>query len=118
MYMLKVDGVIEVPTPSSYIVDMMEISKAERNALGTMVKDFIAMKTKLNVSWKSLTQAELMTLTNIKRKPSFRLEYYSMETGKIESGHFYVGDLNANAMRFKNGTVDRWLDITMNFVEM
>ena len=117
MYMLKVDGVT-VPTPSGYSSDMMEISHAERNAVGTMVKDFIAMKNKLNVSWKMLTQEQLKILGVIKRKPSFILEYYSMETGKMEFGNYYVGDLKANAMRFKDGEVDKWLDITMNFIEL
>lgn len=117
MYILKADGIV-LPTPTDYAQGMMELSKADRNALGTMVKDFIAMKTKLDITWKFLTQKEMAILTAVKRKPSFTLEFISFETGKIATGQFYAGDLGSNAMQFKNGKVDNWLDTTMNFIEM
>lgn len=117
MYMLKTDGII-LPTPTSYMPGMMEISKADRNALGTMVKDFIAMKNKIDISWKMLTQEEMTILTLVKRRPSFTLEFISMETGKIARGQFYAGDIVSSAMQFKGGKVAYWMDTTMNFIEM
>lgn len=116
MYMLKVDGV-ELPTPSSYIPGIREISKAERNARGTMIKEQIALKDTLDIKWNALTQAEMNKLVNVKRKESFMLEFISLEGVRV-TGRFYAGDLTANAMDFKDGKVTRWLDVTMNFIEM
>ena len=115
--MLKVDGV-ELPTPTSYTPDFEELSKAERNALGTMIKEVIGYKYKLNVTWKKLTQEELTKLMNIKRKNSFILEFIDMDTGMPNTGEFYAGTPSANAMEYKNGKVEHWLDIKMNFIEM
>lgn len=117
MTMLKVDGVA-LPTPTSYIPDFEEISKAERNANGTMIKEVIAYKYKLNVTWKMLSQSELTKLMNVKRKNSFILEFIDMDTGKSRTGQFYAGTPTANAMEYKNGGVENWLDVKMNFVEM
>lgn len=115
--MLRADGV-DLPTPSDYTVDFEELSKAERNALGTMVKDVIAYKYKLNCVWKSLTQEEMTKLMNVKRKNSFTLDFISLDTGEKVTGYFYAGTPSASAMKFENGKVDRWLDVKMNFIEM
>ena len=115
--MLRSDGV-DLPTPSSYAVDYEELSRAERNALGTMVKDVIAYKYKLNCVWKSLTQTEMAKLMAVKKKNTFSLDFIGLETGERITGHFYAGTPSASAMEYKNGRVDRWLDVKMNFIEM
>ncbi len=117
MTMLKVDGVA-LPTPSSYTPDFEEISKADRNANGDMIKEVIAYKYKLNVTWKMLSQEELTKLMSVKRKNSFTLEFIDMDTGKPRKGQFYAGTPSDNAMDYKNGRVENWLDIKMNFIEM
>lgn len=114
--MLRVDGV-DLPTPSTYTPDLEEISKAERNANGTLIKEVIAYKYKLNVTWKKLTQEELTKLMNVKRKNFFTLEFIDMDTGRPRTGIFYAGTPTANAMEYKNGRVENWLDVKMNFIE-
>lgn len=116
MTMLKVDGVV-LPIPSGYIPSLEEISKAERNANGTMIKEVIAYKSKLEVTWKMLKQSEMTKLMNVKKKNFFQLEYIDLETGSHRTGTFYAGTPSANAMDFKNGRVDKWLDVKMNFIE-
>ena len=114
---LKADG-ITLPNPDLYTLDFEEISKAERNAAGTMVKDVIAYKYKLNLTWAMLTQVELAKLMNIKRKNSFMLEFLSMDTGEKITGHFYAGTPQATSVDFSKGKVEYWRDIKMNFIEM
>ena len=114
--MLVVNGV-DLPTPSEYTVDFEEISKAERNALGTMVKDVIAYKWKISCVWKALSQDEMTRLMNAQRGNSFTLSFISME-GKRETGEFYAGTPSASAMQYKEGKVDVWLNVKMNFIEM
>lgn len=114
--MLKVDGVA-LPTPTSYTPDFEEISKAERNARGTMIKEVIAYKYKLNLIWAMLTQEELTKLMNVKRKNFFNLEFIAMDTGKKTTGVFYAGTPQAGAVEYKNGRVQYWKDVKMNFIE-
>ena len=116
MAMLRVDGV-DLPTPTSYTPDFEELSKAERNANGMMIKEVITYKYKLNVTWKKLTQEELTILMNVKRKNFFTLEFIDMDTGTKTTGTFYAGTPTANAMEYKNGRVEHWLDVKMNFIE-
>lgn len=117
MTMLRAGGV-DLPTPTSYTLDFEEISKAERNANGNMIKEVIAYKYKLNVTWKMLSQVELTKLMNVKRKSSFTLEFVDMDTGSTRTGQFYAGTPSANAIEYKNGRVENWLDVKMNFIEM
>lgn len=115
--MLKADGV-RLPTPTDYTQGIEEISKAERNAAGTMVKDVIAFKDKLILVWQNLTQEELSLLTVVKKKNSVMLEYISMETGTSITGHFYTGSIQATGIQYKNGKIEYWKDVKMNFIEM
>lgn len=115
--MLKFDGV-RLPTPTGYTPSIEEISKAERNAAGTMVKDVIAFKDKLTLSWQNLTQDELSLLTQAKKKNSGLLEYISMETGSNITGHFYTGSIQATGIQYRNGKIEYWKDVKMNFIEM
>lgn len=116
MAMLRVDGV-DLPTPTSYTSDFEELSKAERNANGMMIKEVIAYKYKLSVTWKKLTQEELTMLMNVKRKNFFTLEFIDMDSGRPRTGTFYAGTPTASAMEYRNGRVDQWLDVKMNFIE-
>lgn len=115
--MLKANGV-RLPTPTDYTPGIEEISKAERNAAGTMVKDVIAFKDKLTLVWQNLTQEELSLLTSVKKKNSVMLEYISMETGTKITGHFYTGSIQATGIQYRNGKIEYWKDVKMNFIEM
>lgn len=116
MAMLKVDGV-ELPTPSGYVVSLNELSKSERNANGTMIKEVIGYKYKVEAGWNLLTQVQMSVLMAVKRKNFFTLDFIDMDTGQPKTGTFYASDPKAKAMRFKDNRVDKWLDIKMSFVE-
>ena len=61
--MIKINNVT-IPTPSEYNVGIQDLSKAERNARGTMIIERIATKRKLEMNWKYLTKLELQQLLN------------------------------------------------------
>lgn len=113
--MLKVDGV-DIPTPTDYVVDYEEISKAERNANGTMIKEVIAYKYKLNLTWKKLTQEEMNKLMDIKNKNFFDVSFIDMY-GKRVTRTFYAGTPSAKGMDYRNGKIQYWLDVKMNLIE-
>lgn len=61
--MIKINGV-EIPTPSDYSVGIQDISKAERNANGTMIMERIATKRKIELVWKYLSKEDLSKVLN------------------------------------------------------
>lgn len=113
--MIKIDGV-QIPTPSDYLVGIQDVSKAERNARGTMIIERIATKRKLEFSWKSLSKAQLQQLLNAVSPVFFVVEYPDPQTGQIETGTFYAGDRSVGALRYVDGEV-RWIDCKFNVIE-
>ncbi len=113
--MLKINGTL-IPTPSDYGVGIMDISKAERNAAGTMIIERIATKRKIEVVYKYLSQSELSTLLAAVATVSFTLEYRDPQTGTAKTGSFYCGDRKCGAIDYKAG-VTRWKDISFSLIE-
>ena len=113
--MIKVNGVA-LPTPSDYLVGIMDISKAERNAAGTMVIDRIATKRKIELVWRHLDKAELSKVLNLVSPVFFNVEYIDPQSNGWKSGTFYCGDRNIGALDYKDGQI-QWKDIKFNLIE-
>jgi len=113
--MIKINGVA-LPTPSDYIVSIMDISKASRNAAGTMVIERIATKRKIELSWKYLSKTELSNVLKIVSPVFFTVEYIDPEENDWKTGTFYCGDRSVGALDYRNGNI-RWKDIKFNLIE-
>lgn len=114
--MIKING-FQIPTPSDYRWGLMDISKAERNARGTMIIERIATKRKLELSWLYLSKAELQQVLNAVSPVSFSVEYPDPQTGSLRSGAFYCGDRNVGALDYVDGKI-RYKEVSFNVVEM
>ncbi len=113
--MIKINGV-ELPTPSDYSVGIQDISKAERNANGTMIIERVATKRKLDLSWKHLEKSELSKVLNLVSPIFFQVEYIDPQDDRRKIGTFYAGDRSAGALDFIDGNI-RYKDIKFNLVE-
>lgn len=113
--MIAIDGVV-IPTPSTYLVGIMDISKAERNAKGEMIIERVATKRKLELSWLHLSAVELQALLQSVSPVFFVVQYPDPQDGAIRTGTFYTGDRSVGALDYKEGQV-RWRDIKFNLVE-
>ena len=113
--MIKINGVA-LPTPSDYSVSIMDISKAERNAAGTMIIERIATKRKIELAWKHLSKENLAAVLALVSSVSFTVEYIDPQDNAWRSGDFYCGDKSAGAMDYRNGNI-RWKDIKFNLIE-
>ena len=115
MALIKFNGV-DIPTPSDYSVGIQDISKAERNANGTMIIERVATKRKIELAWKFLSKDQLSTLFNMVSPVFFTVEYIDPQDNGIKSGTFYCGDRAAGALDFIDGNI-RYKDIKFNLVE-
>lgn len=115
MALLNIGGV-DMPTPSDFIVGVMDISKAERNANGTMIMERIATKRKLDLTWLYLTPAQLSTLLNAVSGVAFTVIYMDPVLNANRTGTFYCGDRSVGMIDFQNG-VPRYKDIKFPLIE-
>ena len=115
MALISVNGV-ELPTPSDYQVGIMDISKAERNANGTMIIERIATKRKIELAWSFLTKTQLSRILNLVDGVFFSVMYIDPQTGGEKVGTFYCGDRNCGMFSFRDG-VPQYKDVKFNLVE-
>lgn len=115
MSLITIGGVV-IPTPSDYSVGIQDISKAERNANGTMIIERIATKRKIELSWKLLSKEQLNQILNLVSPVFFQVTYVDPQVGGTKTGTFYAGDRNCGVLDFKNG-IPRYRDIKFNLVE-
>lgn len=115
MAVITINGV-EMPAPSDMQIGIMDLSKAERNANGTMIIERIATKRKIELSWNYLSRTQLSSVLNMVNPVFFTVGYQDPMTGASRSGTFYVGDRSASVIDFIAG-VPRYKDVKFNFIE-
>lgn len=115
MAIISVNGV-ELPAPSEYDVGIMDLSKAERNARGTMIIERIATKRKIEIGWSYLKGSDYSKILNLVNPVWFTVRFFDPKDNGMRSGTFYVGDRQAPMIKFKNGKAE-WENIKMSFIE-
>jgi hypothetical protein len=115
MALLVINGV-EMPTPSGYIVSKQDIVKAERNARGTMIKEMIAQKDKIDLAWIYLSAADTAKVLTAVSANFFNVTYLEPQSNTNKTKTFYAGDRSAPAMDFINGIM-RYKDIKFSIIE-
>lgn len=114
--MIKINGV-QIPTPSSYRVGIMDISgNAERTASGLMVRDIIATKRKIELSWNYLSQEDVSKILNLVSGAFFKVEYIDPQDNTVKTGIFYAGDRTVEALDYRNGRI-RYQNLKFNLIE-
>lgn len=106
----------DIPSPTDLQIGIMDLSKAERNANGTMIIERIATKRKLELSYNYLSRTQLSQLLNAVSAVFFQVKYTDPQTNALRTGTFYCGDRNVGLIDVING-VPRYKDIKFNFVE-
>ena len=117
MALLTINGVAQ-KTPKNFSISISDIDgETTRNALGTMIRDRIATKVKLELEFPPLTQSEVSALLNATSNVFFNVTYQDPKAGMVTK-EMYVGDRTIPMYRFGNGTTDLiWEGLKMNFVE-
>lgn len=113
--MIKVNGVV-LPSPSEYQVGIMDITRAERNAAGDMVKDIIATKRKIELRWNYLSREDTSKVLRLVSSNFFTVEYIDPQEGDWRTGVFYCGDRTVGALDYRNGRI-RYKDLRFSLIE-
>ena len=109
-------GGVSIPTPSTYSISIQDLSKAERNANGSMIIERIATKRKLEMSWNYLSSSDLSSLLSKVAPVFFTVTYPDSVDGTTRSGTFYCGDRSSEAIDYISGTI-RYKNVKFNLIE-
>lgn len=113
--MLILNGVV-VPTPKSMSISINDIdAETGRNANGTIVRDRVAVKRKIECEWGMLTQEEMQKLLNAVTPVFFSVKFIDPQIGETTKT-MYVGDRTAPVYNF-NSKFKLWSSLKMNFIE-
>jgi hypothetical protein len=113
--LLNINGV-DLPSPSDLQVGLMDISKADRNAAGTMIIERIATKRKLQISYSYLSADDLKQVLSAVSPVFFTVTYPDPQTSTMRTGTFYSGDRTCPMIDYKNG-VPRYKDVKFDLIE-
>ncbi|MFD1953741.1 DUF6711 family protein [Paenibacillus thailandensis] len=115
MALIEIDGKT-LPSPSDINFGIQDISKAERNANGTMIIERIATKRKIELSWTYLSPTQLAQVLSAVKPVFFDVTYTDPETNAERTATFYCGDRSVGVMDFINGNL-RYKSIKFSLIE-
>lgn len=123
MALLTIGGVAQ-KTPSKMKISINDIDgETTRNAQGTLTRDRIATKRKIELEFPPLTHSQIFTLLSAVSQVFFTVTFLDPYTDPTVNGGMltktmYVGDRNSPILKFGNGTTDvLWEGLTMNLIE-
>ena len=104
------------PATVSYNRYDMDSEESFRGLDGTMQRDRVATKVKLECQWNALTGAEMSALLGAMEDVFFPINYYDPLAGSWTTKTFYVGDRSAPVYSVANGKVI-FKSFSANFIE-
>ena len=116
MALISVSGVA-LPTPSEFQVGYMDVSKAERNANGTMIIERVATKRKLFITYAYISENDASLILKQIAPTTYTVVYMDPQTRSMKSGSFYCGDRNLGMIDYINGKA-RFKELTFNLIEL
>lgn len=105
------------PTEIAYTRSALDASSSGRNQAGLMFRDVVAQKTKLQVKWGSLSEAQCATLLQMVDEPFLEIRYPDAYTGAKRTMTCYVGDRSTPMYRMDSTSTWKWKEISFSFIE-
>lgn len=114
MSLITIDGV-GILTPQKLSVTLSDLDgETNRNAKGELVRDRIAVKRKLSITYQPLTTAQISSVLSAIQNVYFQCTFLDPLVGGNYTGTFYVGDRTAPLY---NTTQGLWESMTLDFIE-
>lgn len=114
---MTINGVT-VTQPATVTYDRYDMDSEEsfRGLDGTMQRDRIATKVKLNCQWNGLTGPQMSQLLQAMEPVFFNIHYFDPYMGSFTTKTFYVGDRSAPIYTFAGGKII-YKSFSANFIE-
>lgn len=116
--MLTINGTkVEAPVEMSVAITDIDV-ESNRNANGTMVRNRVAVKRKIECKWGLLTTSQISTILSSCSGVHFSISYLDPQIGGTTTKTFYPGDRTAPVLLYDNKKGWVWKDLKINFVEI
>lgn len=114
--MIKINGVT-IKTPQSCTIGIEDIAaKSDRNALGEILIDRIAVKRRFDMEWGALTNAEISSILTAVQSVFFEVEYPDPQTGTTRTIIAYLDSRDAPILKY-SGSTPFWEGLSLTLVE-
>jgi hypothetical protein len=110
-------GGVSMPTPTELTVSVQDLSKADRNANGTMVIERIATKLKLACKWSYISDYDLSKVLTAISPTTYYITFVDPVTNSWTTRNMYCGDRSAGYISFQNNTA-MYKDFSVDFIEI
>lgn len=108
---------VDMPAPTSYSPNRMDITSGERNSKGTMFLDLVAKKWKIEITWGILKQDEMTKIFNaLESNITFSVTFIDLY-GATQTKNFYKGDRKAGMLMYTDNKAV-WKDFSVNLIEV
>lgn len=109
---------VKPPKEFSVGLQTIDADTSGRNASGTMIRDIITEKVKLDMNWGPLSDSEVSNILNKVTNDFFTVTYPDPAVGGMTTKTFYVGDRTIPSYSWNNKFSSmKWQGLSMNFVE-
>lgn len=110
--------VVYLPDPQEMSVGVYDVDAdgSGRDQSGTMFRDRVAVKQKVECKFPPLSWSEVSTILNAIEDQFFTLTYPDPKQGSNRSMTCYVGDRTAPVLRAVSGDY-LWGNLAVNFIE-
>lgn len=118
--LISVDGNTDIKPPSKFEWGLQDVSDADagRDQAGTMYKNLITKKRKLNLSWSMTTPEETATLLQLFDPEYIEVSYMDALTNSIQTRTFYTGDKSAPVHHWFNFANNKYYtEVSFNIIE-
>lgn len=117
LFSISVSGVMTtMPTPTSFEVSYMDISKAERNSNGLMLIERITTKRKIQVSYDFLIASDMTKILNAVAPTYYDVKFHDPKTNALDTANMYCGDRSVSFIDYINGT-PRYRGVSFDLIE-
>jgi len=117
---IKIAGQLMPKQPSTFkctVNDLDDGATTTRTADGTLHRERIAIKRKLEMTWSGMDWATLSNMLTLVSGMEFEVYYPDTVTGQYETKTFYVGNRTSDVAIIRNGE-PFWKTLSMNFIEV
>lgn len=117
MAVIKINGQPLQPNPSKVTPGIMDIDRdSERTASGLLLRNRVAVKRKLILTWEYVTREQAEAITRAVSPVFVEVEYDDLQEGRI-TGTFYAGDRTADSEEWKGGQMVAWKNLRFTLTE-
>lgn len=117
--MIQINGVAIAAAPSTFQVTVLDLDDGEasvRTADGTMNRDRIAVKRKIDMTWGPTNSSQTSQILQAIQNEFFECTYPDPMTGRMETKTFYVGDRVA-PFAVSRGNEIYWMGLKLTLTE-